>query len=411
MNIYEMITNKILQRIDEAKESGKPLYWVRPWTGGARYALSYTSGKAYNGINQVFLDNGEYITYKALMDYKKQLPEEQAESVYIKKGCHKYPVFYFGYTEKVDKDGKPVGKMIDGEFVPDKIFFTKYYQAFSREDVEGLPSHFPAMKYEHTPTENTICLDEYIKAYARAENLLIDFVEDGGNCFYRPTEHMVRVPERQGFKSSYGYYGAVLHELVHSTSKGLHRELGSSFGSAKYSREELIAEIGSQMLLNELGIVGSEADFNNDVAYVDGWAKYLKESRKEIITASCLAEKAVKYFIEVAERQLMKERFEGMQEIAFRYDEGYLFVQEVAEGDYFDYTVFNQEMIAVDGGQIDRTEDLSNIGSAARHILEDFGIDIKNVIEYVDIEEFKELAESAKRTEKMAVHLAITDER
>ena len=96
--MYEIITQEILERIEDAKKSGKKFYWVKPWTGGAAFPESYTTRLPYKGINRLILPPGEYITYKALLDYKKTVPED--ETVFIKKGSHKKPVFYYGRFEK-----------------------------------------------------------------------------------------------------------------------------------------------------------------------------------------------------------------------------------------------------------------------------------------------------------------------
>ena len=311
MNTYEILTEQIIKRIEDAEKSGEPFHWVRPWTGGARLPESYTTRKLYSGMNFVNLDAGQYITYKALQEYKGTLPEEDAEKIRIKKGCHKVPIFYFGTTDKKDPSGAVIQKENkDGTLENEQVWFMKYYQAFNIEDIEGLPSHYPAEHLDHTPTENSKKLDEYIAAYARAEELTVDIVRDGGRCFYRPSDHMVRVPEKSGFTSLYTYYSAVLHELTHSTMKGLNRECGHNFGSKAYSREELVAQIGACVLCNIFGIVADkESEEKNDIAYLRGWASYLKESSKtEISRASCQAQKAAQYFIETAERQLALEK-------------------------------------------------------------------------------------------------------
>ena len=99
---------------------------------------------------------------------------------------------------------------------------------------------------------------------------------------------------------------------MHSTSKGLSRPLGSSFGSAHYSREELVAQLASSMALNIFGIVPDNMDeFDNDAAYLKGWSDFLKDGKMEISKASAKAQQAVKYFIEVAERQLEKEKVQS----------------------------------------------------------------------------------------------------
>ena len=313
MDIYEMITQKVLDRIEEAQKNKTPFFWCKPWTGGAKLPISYTNQKAYNGVNFATLDAGEYITFKALQEYKGTLTEEEAEKIKIKKGCHKQPVFFMSSIDKKDDDGNVIMKKnSDGTESPEQIWYTKYYLAFNIEDIENLPSHFPAEHLEHTPTENSKKLDEYINAYARSENLTVDIVKDGGKCFYRPSNHMIRVPEASGFKSQYSVYSSILHEIMHSTSKGLSRPLGSSFGSAHYSREELVAQLASSMALNIFGIVPDNMDeFDNDAAYLKGWSDFLKDGKMEISKASAKAQQAVKYFIEVAERQLEKEKVQS----------------------------------------------------------------------------------------------------
>ena len=67
------------------------------------------------------------------------------------------------------------------------------------------------------------------------------------------------MPPRSSFNSSEGYYATIFHELTHSTGhpsrvgrEGI--ETLNGFGSDSYSREELIAEMGSAMLCGVTGI-------------------------------------------------------------------------------------------------------------------------------------------------------------
>ena len=69
-------------------------------------------------------------------------------------------------------------------------------------------------------------------------------------------------------------------------------------GNEDYSREELVAEIGSAMLCNAVGIECDKA-FKNSVAYIQSWLKALKNDKKMIIWASSRAEKAAKYILNI----------------------------------------------------------------------------------------------------------------
>ena len=111
MTVYEMITNQIIERINEAEKNKETFRWIKPWTGGARLPESYTTEKRYSGVN-LNLSPGEYITFKALQEYKGKVGEEEAKKIKIKKGSHKYPVYYFGTTDKNDADGNVVKRTL-----------------------------------------------------------------------------------------------------------------------------------------------------------------------------------------------------------------------------------------------------------------------------------------------------------
>lgn len=301
MNVYEIITEKIIERINEAKASGKPFHWVRPWSGGPSFPVSYTTQLPYRGINRLLLPAGEYITFNSLQDYRKTQPEDAV--IFVKRGAHKLPIFYYGKYDKKDEEGNPI---LDEYGNQEQGSFLRFYQVFNIEDVKGIHSHFPAVKVAKTSSKQTKLLDKYIAAYVKATNLEMDIVEDGANCFYDAESHRVRVPAKEGFSSQYAYYSSVLHELIHSTSRGIGRSLGKSFGSDSYSREELVAQIGSQMLLAYFQIAYDDCKFENDVVYIDGWASKLKDNVTEISKASIQAELATQYFLETAEAQINK---------------------------------------------------------------------------------------------------------
>lgn len=70
----------------------------------------------------------------------------------------------------------------------------------------------------------------------------------------------------------------------------------SEFGSEPYSHEELVAEIGSCYLQSHVGI---EEQFEQSVAYIQGWLKVLKGNKRFIFSASADAQKAVDYILNV----------------------------------------------------------------------------------------------------------------
>ena len=144
--------------------------------------------------------------------------------------------------------------------------------------------------------------EEIIKGYLGREDKL-KFTNDApsNRAFYSPSADAVVVPMISQYEDVEEYYSTTFHELVHSTmheSRCDRKEENrlASFGSADYSREELVAELGSAMLCNVAGL-DSEKAFKNSVAYIQSWLRALKNDNKMIVWASSRAEKASKYIL------------------------------------------------------------------------------------------------------------------
>jgi antirestriction protein ArdC len=65
------------------------------------------------------------------------------------------------------------------------------------------------------------------------------------------------------------------------------------FGSDSYSREELIAEMGSAMLCGVAGI--EQSTVANSVAYLQSWTARLKGDSRLVVSAASAAQKAADY--------------------------------------------------------------------------------------------------------------------
>ena len=108
------------------------------------------------------------------------------------------------------------------------------------------------------------------------------------------------MPRRSSFESAEGMYDTLFHELLHSTAheSRLDRKIGSSlsfFGSESYSKEELIAQMGSSFLCAMAGI--DAATFDDSVSYLQGWVSAFKEKPRMIIEAASQAQKGVDYIL------------------------------------------------------------------------------------------------------------------
>jgi antirestriction protein ArdC len=115
---------------------------------------------------------------------------------------------------------------------------------------------------------------------------------------YSPSADVIAMPPKSVFNSSEGYYATLFHELTHSTGhasrigrEGIEEVNG--FGTELYSKEELIAEMGSAMLCGVTGI--APAILENSAAYLRSWIKVLRGDSKLLVTAASQAQKAADY--------------------------------------------------------------------------------------------------------------------
>jgi antirestriction protein ArdC len=120
-------------------------------------------------------------------------------------------------------------------------------------------------------------------------------------AWYNPVSDIVNMPKMKTFESSESYYVTLFHELVHSTghiSRLNRKDLlqMSELGSVAYSHEELVAEIGTCYLQSVANIT---TEFEQSVAYIQGWLQQLKNDRHFIFSASTQAQKAVDYILNV----------------------------------------------------------------------------------------------------------------
>lgn len=183
-----------------------------------------------------------------------------------------------------------------GEKEVKKIPMLRYYNVFHISQVDDVePLTMPFKEVE--PIEEA---DKIITMYVEREH--IDFEECASNkAFYSPSNDRVVVPMKEQYQNINEYYSTTFHELTHSTGhkNRLDRlESGAiaSFGSETYSKEELVAEIGSASIMNLLGIETPQT-FKNSTAYIQSWLKVLRSDNKFIVSASSKAEKAVNYIM------------------------------------------------------------------------------------------------------------------
>lgn len=282
-DIYQIVTDRILEQLEQGV-----IPWQKPWHGGLEGAISYATGRPYSLLNQFLLGReGEYLTFKQV----KELGGK------VKEGAKSQMVVFFklfptkDFRKKKNEQGEE-----EMEEVQKMIPVLRYYNVFHIEDCEGVKSKLNG--------EKPVCT---LKPVEQAEKVIADYygrekctleVKKSDKAFYSPLHDSVTVPMMEQYDLVEEYYSTIFHETGHSTGhvSRLNRELGGMFGSDKYSKEELVAEMVSAFLCQKCGLDNDKA-FKNSVAYIDGWAKKLKGDNKFIVSAASKAEKAVKYIL------------------------------------------------------------------------------------------------------------------
>lgn len=275
-SVYEMITERIIEQLENGV-----IPWQKPWSGTHSGAYNRISNKPYSLLNQMILKHGgEYATFKQWSDLGGK----------IRKG-EKSEVVTFWKIQPYEEENE------NGEKVIKQIPLLRYYNVFHISQVDGVEPKEQLKISDLEPIEEA----EKIKTeYMNRERLKI-FEKVTNDAFYLPIQDYIQVPCKEQYQDIEEFYSTLFHEMIHSTGhknrlnrpdmQGIVR-----YGSEKYSKEELTAELGSAMIINILGIETGKS-FKNSSRYIQDWLQALKNDNKFIVSASSKAEKAVKYIL------------------------------------------------------------------------------------------------------------------
>lgn len=246
-------------------------------------AFNRVSKKPYSILNQMLLKyNGEYATFKQWQELGGHIRKAEKSEIIV---------FWKMYPIKEKQD--------DGTEIIKTIPLLKYINVFHISQVDGVEPLKQKVTHDIEPIDKA---EKILNDYWNRENITIEHVK-GDKAFYSPMFDKIQLPLFEQFKQSEEYYSTAFHESIHSTMKTsrCNRQEDRkgkvvSFGSEEYSKEELVAEVGSAQLMNIVGIETTKS-FRNSTAYIQSWLKVLRNDNKFIVSASSKAEKAVNYIL------------------------------------------------------------------------------------------------------------------
>ena len=278
INVYEMVTERIIEQLEKGQ-----IPWERPWTGVRSGAFNRVSKKSYSLLNQMLLKHdGEYASFKQWQELGGK----------VRKGEKSEIVVFWKWLEVAETKE-------DGEIEIKNIPYLKYINVFHISQVDGVE---PLPKEELNGIEPIEHAEKVLADYWERESIRVEHTRSN-KAYYSPTRDLIHLPLFEQFKTASEYYSTAFHESVHSTMKESRcnraeerKDKLVAFGSEDYSKEELVAELGSANLMNIIGIETNHS-FRNSTAYIQSWIKVLKNDIKFIVSASSRAEKAVEYIM------------------------------------------------------------------------------------------------------------------
>ena len=162
-----------------------------------------------------------------------------------------------------------------------------FFRVFNAEQVDDFPEFEPSVN-ETERTEAGIMADRLITTSECPVELLAQ-----AKAFYSPSADKIILPLRSQFKDEQSFVKTLLHEMSHSTGAAdrLNRDMSGGFGSEKYAKEELRAEIGSLFTGYDLGLQLNAEHYEDHSDYLKSWISVLKDDYNELFRACADAEK------------------------------------------------------------------------------------------------------------------------
>ncbi|HLK82858.1 MAG TPA: zincin-like metallopeptidase domain-containing protein [Xanthobacteraceae bacterium] len=285
MDVYAIVTEKIINLLEQGV-----VPWRRPWTS-IGLPRNLVTKKPYKGINHFLLSASKYVSpFWLTMRQANQL------GGCSRKGEESTIVTFW----KIDDAKQSDTEDLDAEPKDEKNhrrFVLRFYRVWNLEQCDlpqAVLDKLPKIEtHQYDPIE---AVEKIISGMPNPPEI----VRAGSKAYYSPITDRVTLPPRELFGSAAEDAATTLHELSHST--GHEKRLGregitevAPFGSAVYSREELVAELSAAFLCAEAGI--SNAVIRNQAAYVAGWLQRLRDDRRLIVQAAAQAQKAADYVL------------------------------------------------------------------------------------------------------------------
>ena len=309
----DRFTELMIDKIKSIKQD-----WQKPWfTEGALQWPRNLTGRRYNGGNALMLmlhaEKEGYklpvwCTFNSIQKIlnPEQKGEKDQEPVHVLKGEKSFPVFLTTFTV-VDKDTHE--KIPWEEYKKLSKDEKKQYNVFPKNQVFNVFNVAQTNLQEVRPElyaklEEQCSVSRPVKEGEVFSFPVIDAMisnnawvcpiklEHQDEAYYSLSKDHIVVPTKEQFIDGESFYGTILHEMTHSTGSEnrLNRLKPTTFGSAEYAREELVAELGAALVCQQNDI--QKHVKGDSAAYLKDWLKELEKSPDFIRTVMADVKKA-----------------------------------------------------------------------------------------------------------------------
>jgi antirestriction protein ArdC len=290
-DLYQQVTDQITA----ALEAGT-IPWRQPWTSaaGGRPA-SMSTGRPYRGVNVLLLSLAAvgrgyaspwWGTYRHIAELGGQ----------VRRGETSVQVVFWKQLPARDAEGQDRDV---GTSPPRTVPLLRAFRVFNAEQADHLPARYRAAQTAGPDLAGDA--RDVLAGYLAAGGPALVHAAGAGPS-YSPARDQITLPAPGQFPSREAYWATAFHEAAHSTGHParLNRPGAAGFdhyGSGRYAREELVAEIGGAMLAATTGVATDASLRDDSAAYIAGWLTALDGDRKLVVTAASQAEHAADHVL------------------------------------------------------------------------------------------------------------------
>lgn len=299
-------TEMLIEQIQQMKESN----WEKPWFSSNNFVTPQNiNGRLYSGGNLLMLMFNQQKHGYQLPVYMTFQQAGHA-GLAVNKGEKSFPICYWNRSIK-DENGKKLTENEYDELSEDdklKCKIRAYQQYFNVFNVEQTnikavkPDLWDALVNKLQPPVRELDDTDMLKC-PELDKMLQDqswlcsihLQPNSNDAYYHKGDDAITVPEKKQFIDGESFYGTLLHEMVHSTGieDRLNRDMSGGFGSVSYSREELVAELGSAMAAINFGINKGIKEESKE--YIKGWLDNMNQDPKFLMSVIGDIAKAVDF--------------------------------------------------------------------------------------------------------------------